>query len=433
MTDLQFVTVPIGNARLHVLPTDKFKTTAFAVLLEQELTEEKVTKTALLPNVLQRGTQSFPTTIAFQRRQQELYGANVYGDVFKRGERHIVNFGIDVANGEYLQGQPALLEEGLSFLAEVLFAPVTENGGFSASFVQAEKKNLKQKIESLQDDKIRYAAQRLNEVMCEGEPYALHNYGRISDLTKIDAHNLYTYYQEMIQTCPMDLYCVGDVNPSDVSRLVEKYFAPHLGEQTRQAVVSRKYEKQVQEVRLVVDELDVKQGKLNIGFRTHVTVDDELYPALLLYNGVLGGFAHSKLFMNVREKESLAYYCSSRAEGHLGLMSIQSGIEIANYDKALTIIKEQLQTMVAGEITEQEIEKTKATLTNQLRERLDSAYGLIDLAHNATFSKRNLSLDQLLTEIAQVDLPQIQQVAERVEMDTIYFLRDQGGAPDANN
>jgi predicted Zn-dependent peptidase len=431
--DLQFQRISLGPVRLHLLPTDKFKTVTLVLLLEQELSEKKVTKTALLPSVLQRGTQKYPETMALQQKLQEMYGATLIGSVFKRGERHILQFGLDVVNEALLQEKNGLLEQGVTFLSEVLFTPAGEKGAFRPEYVQAEKQKLHQKIEALQDDKIRYAIKRLNEEMCKGEPYALYNYGRQEDLPAIDEQNLYTYYQEVLQQCPLDLYCVGNISQDEISLLLEKSMVPNFGTAVRHEVPNRPYTKRVQEVRRVEDRLDVKQGKLNLGCRTHVTVDDEAYPALLLYNGILGGFAHSKLFMNVREKESLAYYCSSRLESHLGLLLIQSGIEMANYDKALSIIEEQLDLIRAGEITEQELQKTKATLINQFRESLDSAYGLIDFAHHMRSAKREWTLDQLIEAVQQVSKEQIVQVAQNVELDTIYFLRDKGGADHGEN
>lgn len=426
-----FQTVTLGNVRLHILPSEKFKTTTLAVLLEQELSEEKVTKTALLPQVLQRGTQSYPTTLELQRRSDELYGANLFGDVFKRGERHMMQFGLDLANEQYLQEQTPLLEQGLDFLSEVLFSPVLEEEHFKKTFVDVEKKNLRQRLSSLQDDKIRYAAKRLNEEMCKNEPFALYAYGRITDLDELDASELYTYYQEILQNCPIDIYCVGNVDVDQFASLIEQRFTTHLTDNRRQRVENRISAETGHKEQVIVERMDVNQGKLNIGCRTHVTIEDEAYPALMLYNGILGGFAHSKLFMNVREKASLAYYCSSRLESHKGLLSVQSGIEIGNYEKALSIIKEQLALMQQGKITDQELEKTKATLINQFKERQDSAYGMIDLHHHSTVSSRNWPLAELIERLRETTREQIQQVAEQIEIDTIYFLRDQGGVADA--
>jgi predicted Zn-dependent peptidase len=427
-----FETVSIGNIQVHVLPSTKFKTTTFVAYIGQELKPETVTKTALLPAVLQRGTQSTPNTIELKRKLDDLYGAILFGDVSKRGERHLMEFGLEIANERYLQDKPALLEEGLSFFTEVLFAPATEGNGFKASYVEAEKKNLKQKIESLQDDKIRYAAQRMVEEMCKGEPYALFTHGRLADLEQLGATELYTYYQDVIQTCPIDLYCVGNVSTEQVVELLRDRLASQVTGQ-RKTYTLAPVVREVKEEKVVVDRLNVKQGKLNIGCRTQMEITSNDYPALVVYNGILGGFPHSKLFRNVREKASLAYYCSSRLESLKGLLMIQSGIEIGNYQRAVDIIKEQLEAMRQGRIAQQELEQTKATLTNAYKEQQDRSYELIHFHHQSVLAGQERTLEQMLQAIQRVSIEDVVRVAQKVQLDTIYFLRDQEGNADAKN
>ncbi len=432
MTHARFETVSIGNIHVHVCSTEKFKTTTLAALIQQELAPATVTKTALLPSVLQRGTVTYPSTLDLKRRLDEMYGATLFGDVYKRGERHIIHLGMEIANEQYLKEKKSLLKEGLEFFSEILTRPFMENGGFKDSFVQAEKKNLKQKIESLQDDKIRYAAQRMIEAMCENEPFALFNHGRLEDLPEIDAQNLYTYYREVIDTCPVDFYCVGNVHTDDVVSLLTKNLQINTAGKRKSIPVSA-VTRAKNEVKEVVDRLDVKQGKLNMGCRTQITAGDPEYPALLMYNGILGGFPHSKLFINVREKASLAYYASSRIESHKGILTIQSGIEIANYDRTVEIIKQQLEAMSKGDISDRELEQTKATLSNQLREQQDRSFDLINFHYHSVLSGKERPLDQLLEMINETKREDIKRVAEMIQLDTIYFLRDQGGDTDAKN
>jgi len=422
-----------GNIRVHVCSSSKFKTTTLAALIQRPLSPETVTRSALLPSVLQRGTASYPQTLAFRRKLDELYGATLFGDVAKRGGRHVMQFGMEIANGLYLKENPNLLDEGLRFLSEVLLSPVAENGVFHADYVEAEKKNLKQKILSLQDDKIRYAAHRMMEEMFRGEPVALFNHGRSEDLDTIDPANLYTYYQEVIQQSPIDFYCVGDVSAHEVAEKIHEHFQPIFQSSERLEISSAYQPREVEKEQVVVDRLDVKQGKLNIGCRANVTLRDPDYPALLMYNGILGGFPHSKLFRNVREKESLAYYCSSRLESHLGCLMIQSGIEIGHYDKAVNIIKEQLEAMRQGEISDNELNQTKAMLSNQLREQQDRSWDMILFHYQSVLSGRERTLEDLLAKLNAVTKEDVERVANRVQVDTIYFLRDKGGDIDAKN
>ncbi|MDR6224243.1 EF-P 5-aminopentanol modification-associated protein YfmF [Desmospora profundinema] len=420
---LHFESFEAGNARIHICSTEKFKTNLLMVMVQQSLSPETVTRHALLPSVLQRGTRTYPTTVGLKRKLDEMYGANLFGDVTKRGENHVMQLGLEVANERFLTGTSSLLEEGAAFLGEILTQPAIDGERFADGFIQSEKKNLKQKIESLMDDKIRYAAHRCVSEMCAGEPYALFNHGRLEDLDEIDSENLYTYYRELLRTRPLDLYFIGHLSRTEVESLVKRHF--DVGSGNRTPVPSPLVQSEVKDVKRVVDRLDVNQGKLNMGYRTPVTYADDTYPALLMYNGILGGFPHSKLFVNVREKASLAYYAASRIESHKGILTVQSGIEIDNYQRAVDIIQEQFDLMAQGKFNETEWSQTRAMLINQLRERQDRAYDLIDAHYHGVISGRKRSLEQMVRELETVTRDDVTAIAQQVKLDTIYFLRDQ--------
>lgn len=182
-----------------------------------------------------------------------------------------------------------------------------------------------------------------------------------------------------------------------------------------------------EEVRTIVERLDVRQGKLNMGLRTGCLYGSRDYPALLLCNGLLGAFPHSKLFVNVREKASLAYYASSRLDGHKGIMTIQSGIEIRNYEKAVQIIRDQLDAMQRGEFSAEDLARTKAMLSNQLREIQDSALERIGFDFSAAISGKEMTSEQFIADLEAVTPDQIVSAAQAVKLDTIYFLRDLKG------
>ena len=184
----------------------------------------------------------------------------------------------------------------------------------------------------------------------------------------------------------------------------------------------RQVERKISEEKEVIEKLDVKQGKLNIGFRSNIFYGDPEYFALQLYNGLFGGFSHSKLFINVREKASLAYYASSRLESHKGLLIVMSGIENENYKQALDIIKEQFTLMQQGDFTEDELQQTKAVVKNQLLETIDVPRGLVEILYHNVIAKTKISLDEWLEKTETITKEEIVDVAKGIQLDTIYFL-----------
>lgn len=412
----------VGPIRLHVLPTKRFKTFAISLFAGTPLRESTVTNTALIPFVLRRGTASTPETKAFRERLDDLYGAGFGFDVYKRGDSQIVQFRMDVINDQFVSSDTPLLADSLKFLGEVVTKPYTEDGVFMRKYVDAEKQTLTKRLESIVNDKIRYAAERCLEVMCANEPYRLHPLGSIADIEGITPESLYSQYEQWLKEAALDLYVVGDTSLDEVSVLVRQSFRLKGGapaSYTTPVITDADIE-----VKTVVERMDVNQGKLNLGLRTGIRYSDDDYAVILMYNGILGGYPHSKLFLNVREKESLAYYAASRLDGHKGICTIQSGIEIANYERAVTIIQEQLDSMKKGELSELEMNQTKAMISNHLRELQDTAYEMIAYDFNAVLSGKDRSAQQLLDQVQAVTPADIVRVADQVQLDTIYYLRD---------
>ncbi len=421
-SDMAFQQGSHGRIRLHVLPTKRFKTFAVSLFAGIPLQESTVTATALAPFVLRRGTASHPETIQFREQLDILYGAGFGFDIYKRGNSQIVQFRMDVINDRFVAAEQSLLAASMKLLGEAVTQPALDNGAFRSKYVDSEKVTLTKKLESIINDKIRYAAERCMEIMCADEPYRLHALGRIADVGAITPRSLYDSYRRWLETAVFDLYVVGDTTLEEVKELAAASFK--LPDTAPKNYGSTDIRFPQDGVKNVVERLDVAQGKLNLGLRTGVAYGDDDYAAALMYNGILGGYPHSKLFMNVREKESLAYYASSRLDGHKGLCTIQSGIEIANYDKAVAIIQEQLESMKRGELSELEISQTKAMLTNSLRELQDSAYEMIAYDFNSVLSGKERTAGELQEDVRAVTPEDIVRVAEGVKLDTIYFLRD---------
>lgn len=411
----------VGGLNLHMVPTTKYKTNTIVLKMKAPLTQDNVTQRALLPYVLQSGTEKLSSTMQIRTFLDECYGATLHVDLSKKGEYQIITFAIDIANEKFLSDQTPLLEKAISLLGDVLLSPVKENGVFKIDIVEKEKRSLSQRIQAVNDDKMRYANLRLIQEMCKDEPYHLHVNGELEDVEGITAESLYKYYKSAVENDEIDLYVVGDIQTNEVTSLVKQFF--QITDRPKLARGLENVDVEVKEVKKVFDEEDVKQGKLNIGYRTYTTYQDKDYYALQVFNGVFGGFSHSKLFINVREKASLAYYAASRYESHKGLLLIMSGIEFENYEQAVKIITEQMQAMKQGEFSEEELEQTKAVILNQLLETLDTSRGLIEILYQEVVANFSRPFTDWFEGIKGVSKEEVISVSEKLKLDTVYFLK----------
>ena len=411
-----------GNLKVHFMPTTTYKTNTFILQSKAPLNRSTAPKRAVLSEVLQAGTVTYPNRMSFRGALEALYGTAIGADVYKKGEYHIMSFRLDVPNGKFLKDSPPLTEQAVAMFSEMIFAPArNEDDYLNPDVIQEEKRALQQKITSIFDDKMRYANKRLIDVMCENEPFSTHVFGTLQDVEDITPEVLTEYYDSFLKSDQLDLYVSGDMNLQNVEEMVELFFGGiitnHLDNTLNKEHETAVYAKEVTEVQ------DVQQGKLHIGYRTGVVYGDQDYFALLLMNGLFGGFSHSKLFVNVREKESLAYYAASRLETLKGLMIVMAGIQSDQVDKTKTIIFEQLEAMRNGDFSDHDLEQTRAVLKNQWLETLDSQRGRIELAYNNEFTTNPVSVDRWFDEIDKVNREDVQRVARSLMLDTVFFLK----------
>jgi predicted Zn-dependent peptidase len=411
------------NIKLHIIKTDKFKTNLVSVYFKRPLVKEEVTKNALLSMVLPRGTKKYTSSMAISKELEGLYGAFLGCDVAKKGERQIIQFRMQLINDQYVEDKN-LLAKGMEILNEYMNDPYEINGCLEKDYVNQEKDNLMERIEGRKNDKMKYAYDRCIEEMCENENFSLYPYGNIEDLKNITSESLYAHYKNIISTSPIDICVVGDFNELEIQTLVTEKLKFR-----QDNVVSIEREKIAYTpdgVKKLKEEMDINQGKLNLGYRTNVPFESELYHSLLVYSNILGGGPNSKLFKNVREKESLCYYIFSRIEKFKSLMLIGSGIEFDNYEKAVTLIEKEINEMNQGNFSDEDINSAKNSIITSIRGMTDSPYMLGDFYYSQAISGSEDTLETMIEKIRKVNKEQIIEAGKNIQLDTIYFLKNKG-------
>ena len=297
--------------KLNVIQTNKFKTNLIAIMLTTKLDRENVTKNALIPAVLRRGTKTLKTQEEINKKLEEMYGASLDCGLDKTGDNQVLKFYIETVNDEFLpQNSEDMLKKSLEQIFEFVFNPYLENDGFKKEYVEQEKENLKQIIEGKIDNKARYALDRCIEEMYKNQPYGLYKYGYIEDMENINEKNLYEHYKKLISNCKIDIFVSGIVDEELENIIKEneniKKLQDRIPEYNKIEISAKKSEKE----NVVQESMEVTQGKLIIGMDLDVDNEDLRYD-IMIYNCIFGGSANSKLFQNVREKASLAYTASS--------------------------------------------------------------------------------------------------------------------------
>lgn len=404
---------------LYHINDDKYKTVSMAMYLHREIDRSEVTKNALLTKVLGRGNSNYNSIKSINTYLESMYGTLFCVDVSKKAD--IQSISCSVSNIADKYSQAGLTDRTARFMLELMFEPYVVNGAFCEEYVESEKKNLKDDIEAIINDKRSYANMRCIEEMCAGEKNAILDCGYTEDIPNIDCVNLYEHYKNVIFSSPIDIYVVGDTDADALADTIRDYLTEYkFSISPLKATLTKR---PAGEIKYIEEKMDVNQGKLSIGFMTGLNADDEDYYALLVANSIFGSGAHSKLFNNVREKMSLAYYASSRLDKFNSLMVVSSGIEFKNYTKAKDEILAQLDAVKKGDFTDEELAVAKDFIINNYKSYFDSPYLMREFYLTSGFTKQVDTIEQAIEKVCAVTSEQVKRAFKNVNPDTVYFLK----------
>ncbi len=404
---------------VSVVKTDKFKTGLLTVNLLTPLSEETASLNSLLTDVLKRGTVSYPTMQSLNKKKDELYALGLNAFVQKRGEVQTVTAELSAIEDKYTFDNSNLLEQSVKLLSEVLFSPVTKDNAFLPEYVEQEKKNLIDSINAQINNKTTYAINRCYELMCEGEPFSVNAAGSVPIVKSITPTQLYTHYKKLLSSSVVEIFFVGNKDSAQIAELINK----HLPFEDRTPPLLNTIVKtNADEVRHYTDKMQISQCKLSIGMRIGTSLKSKNYIKFALFNELFGGSTTSKLFVNVREKKSLCYYCRPIVEAIKGVMVIASGVDAKNKETAYEAILEQLEDIKNGVINEEELHDAKCSLENAYREIADSPASVCVWYLSRIISGRTDSPEEAAAVVNSITKQDIIEMAKRMKLDTVYSL-----------
>lgn len=411
------------NINLYVINDTKYKTVYSCAYLHRRLSRDEVTLNSLLSKVLKTGTRDYPSMSELNKYAESLYGCIYDVGITKRANIQSIVSSVNTVSDKFTSEKGE--DDSFILMLDLLFKPHISANAFSAEAVCGQKSNLKDDIEGLINDKRSYANVRCIEEMCAGEPNSIVEIGYLEDIDAIDEKTLHDHYKSIIYTSPIDIFVVGDVDALHLTDILRDYLSAF--DFDIRPVCAQYTCTQSDDVKYVEDNLDVNQGKLVMGLRTGINIENPLYYALLTANSIFGSGAHSKLFNNVREKMSLCYYAYSRLDKYNSLMLIGSGIEFKNFDKTKTAIMAELENVRSGNFTDEELAIAKEYIISSYRSYEDSPGILVDYYMGQVFSPSLPSLGEACQKVAEVERTGILKAFENVTLDTVYFLNGKEG------
>ena len=414
--------IDINNKiRLHYLKEDKYKSNFISVFLTVPLERENVTMNALIPAVLRRGTKRLKTMKNLEIEMENMYGSTIDCGVDKSGNNHILKFYIESIKDEYVKEN--IFEKSIQNISELILDPLLVDGIINKEYVEQEKNTLKTIIEDKINDKLSYSTQRCIEEMYDNKSYGIYVYGYTEDLDKISCEDIYNQYKKVLSTAKIDIFVITNKEKDEVINYIDRYFVSDYLNDRHQVyepkssnIVNSHNEKNINE------QMDVVQGKLIMGLNI-TNKDLDLYD-VTIYNAILGVGCNSKIFKNVREREHLVYSAGSSYIPAANILLIKAGIEINKYDKALSVIKQQLDDIKNGRITQREFQDAKQVIIGSYKTLIDEQAKTINYYMNQEILSRNINIEDAIEKIQEVKLEDVINVSNYIDIDTIYFLKN---------
>ena len=409
----------VKGVNLHFLQSKKFKTNKIKVRFSSPLDENIVAARVLVACMMETANQKYPTSQLFREKLASLYGVELSTSVSKRGRVHYVDLNISFVRDDFLSKKNVLTDEVLDIIETIFFSPLVVEDHFDSDTFDVEKKNTISDLESEIEEPYYYAHGQLNQLFFEDETIGMSRLGKVDLARQETAQSSLEQFHQMLQLDNIDFFFIGDFNEvAIVDRVNQFEFKP------RDNNLSVNYQQPFTNV--VREKLEQKQNQqsiLELGYHFSTQYGESLHIPLVVLNGMLGAFSHSRLFQIIREKEGLAYTISSHFDIFTGFMRVFAGIDKGSRTKVMTLIMKQLNDLKRGKFTESELQLTKEMLINTTLLAQDRQNTLIEREYLKTMlGKKVLSLEEWLESINKVSKEEIIETAKTINLQSVYFM-----------
>lgn len=413
---MEFIEIKDG-INLKVIKSDKFKTICFAILIRTSLNRKNVTFNSMIPNLLLNGCEKYKTIREINLKTEEMYGSNFYADVMKKGDNQILEFLFEVSNSF------EDLSEIIDFLTNIILKPLKEQNSFKKEYFEKARAFTIDKIKTNENNKQELAKNRCISKMFQNEDFGVICDGYIEDFEEnnISEETLYKHYKKLLEESEIDIIVVGDIFEKEIENLIRKYFI--IENRNYKKIQNNFIEKNISNTNFFEEKFNITQGKLCMGYRSNIKPYSDYFLPLVVGNEILGGGASSKLFNNVREKQSLCYYINSFVFIFKGVIFVQAGIDFKEYKKVVECIKKEIENLKLGNFTDNDLQKAILSLEKKYLSILDNNTSIMDYYYTNFLADTVMDIKQTINAIKKVKKDEVQEVFKKIWLDTVYFMK----------
>lgn len=403
----------------HFVQSKKFKTNKITIRFTAPLSLETIAGRMLSASMLETANQAYPTSQAFRRYLASLYGTDISTSAYRRGQAHILDLTFTYVRDDFLSKKNVLTSQILELVKQTLFASLVQDGAFEPALFEIERKQLLASLATDMDDSFYFAHKELDNLFFHDERLQLRYSDLRNSISNDSPESSYTCFQDALKNDRIDFFFLGDFNEVEITESLKSL--PFTARKSDVAIQYHQSYSNVLQEGMV--QRNVGQSILEMGYHSPVKYGGDQHLPMLVMNGLLGKFAHSKLFTNVRENAGIAYTVSSQLDLFSGLLRMYAGIDRENRNQARKMMNHQLLDLKKGNFTDFELEQTKEMIRRSLLIAQDNQQTLVERAYlNALFGKSSFDIDRLVAKLESVDKEAVCKAANSLKLQAIYFM-----------
>lgn len=408
----------VDGVELHLIKNEKFKMNHITFRFSGDFNQKTVARRVLVAQILATANAEYPTAQRFRERLASLYGATLSTKVSTKGLVHIIDIELSFMKNRYTMAKENLLEEVIEFLYQVLFSPLVTVEQYQSKLFELEQANLINYLKADKDDSFYSSELGLKKLFFTNPASQTSKYGTAELAVVENSYTAFQEFQKMLREDRLDIFLLGEFDDYRMLQLFNRF--PF---EDRQKDLVFDYQQEFSNI--VQEKLEVRevnQSVLQLGYSFPTRYGDKDYFTLLVFNGLFGGFAHSRLFTEIREKEGLAYTIGSHFDIFTGLLNVYAGIDKKNRNRAMQLINRQFSTIRTGRFSEALLKQTKKMLQVNLKLVGDSPKVLIERSYNGQYLKNHYSVDDMVDNIDKVNKADVMQLTKNIKLQALYFL-----------
>ena len=414
------------NIFLNITPIKKFRTIKIQMDFLRPLDKEETTSRRLLANVLSNSTKDYPSFRAINDREMELYGSEI--NVFTRNLLNFndLAFSVEFADPSFLINGKTQIKDNLDLLGEIIFKPNLNGNKFDETSFDTEKRNLMSNLVSIQDNQDLVSSLGLAKLIYRNDPNRqVPIFGGIEQLKGLTNEELLKSYQDVIKNDTVVINVVGNVDETEfLKELNDSIFYNELQNDRNDLKISfDKFDDLIAQPALQIDHKKLNQSRIALAYATEGVSKDFSRLAPQVMNLILGGDDQSQLFLQVREKNSLAYSVSSSYQPISHLVTIQAGLDSDSVDKALDLINKQIEYIREGKFTDAQVDHAQKVMLTRRKISPDSIqHYIMRNIWETIYPKTLLTDEQFDDELRILDKKHVASVAEHMHAIAKYEL-----------